>query len=68
MLKCWTCKTILTGEPDAQPEPEEGEEIDVVATCPNCLTVHIYAEDEDGNMVIAEAIDPDDRILHRPSD
>lgn len=68
MLNCWKCKYILTGKPDSQLEPEEEEASDVVATCPKCLTRHIYAEDEDGHMVIIEAIDTDDRILHRPSD
>ena len=68
MLNCWTCKNILTGEPDTQPDTEEEEVLDIVATCPKCLTRHIYAEDEDGNPVIAEAIDTDDRILHSPSE
>ena len=68
MLKCWTCKNILTGEPDTRPDPEEEEEFDIVATCPECLTRHFYVEDEDGNLVIAEAMDTDERVLHSPSD
>ena len=68
MLRCWTCKSVLTGEPDSQLNPDEEEVFDVVATCPKCLTRHVYVEDEDGNLVIAEAMDTDDRVLHSPSD
>lgn len=67
MLKCWTCKNVLMGEPDFQPDPEEEESSGLVTTCPKCLTRHFYVEDEDGNMLIAEAMDTDDRVLHSPS-
>ena len=39
----------------------------MVATCPECLTRHVYAEDEDGNMVIIHAIKADNTLLERKS-
>ncbi len=70
MLTCWTCKNILPGEPDIQPYPIVGdeEEFDLVATCPECLTRHIYVEDESGNLIIIEAMDTNDRVLHSPAE
>lgn len=65
MLTCWACNCVLSGDPDVQMEPEGEESPDMMTTCPDCLTQHIYTEDEDGNMVITQAIMIDSTILHQ---
>ncbi len=67
MLGCWACNYVFSSKPDEQINPEGEEELDMVATCPECMTRHVYAEDEDGNMVIIHAVKADNTLLERES-
>ena len=59
MLSCWVCKYTLSSEPDFNDDPEDEQGVDIMITCPECLTQHIYSEDSDGNLVITQAIKAD---------
>jgi hypothetical protein len=59
MQKCWQCGYVIKAS------PEEGDELDdIELVCPKCLTAHIYTEDADGNLVVAEAVRSDGSVIH----
>jgi hypothetical protein len=59
MQKCWQCGYVIKAEPEVG---EEFEEVELV--CPKCQTTHIYAEDANGNLVVAEAVRSDGKVIH----
>lgn len=67
MLKCWACGHPMSGLPDEFIDPE-GEEIpDIVTTCPDCLTRHVYTEDSNGNLYVTQAVKADGSVLRGPA-
>jgi hypothetical protein len=67
MFKCWACNSILKDMPDEFFDPEGEEEPDIVTTCPECLTRHVYTENSDGNLYITQAVKIDGSVLRGPS-
>ena len=67
MLNCWACNYVLSGEPDDELDSEGEEAPDIIATCPKCLTRHVYVEDEAGNLVVVEAVKANGTILDNPT-
>ena len=59
MQECWACGYVIEAVPE---EDEESEDIEVV--CPKCFTRHVYTEDEDGNLIVSEAIRSDGTVIH----
>jgi hypothetical protein len=59
MQECWQCGYVIKAEPE---EGDERDDIELV--CPRCLTTHIYSEDADGNLVVAEALRSDGSVIH----
>lgn len=59
MQKCWQCGYIIRAE------PEVGEELEAVElVCPRCQTTHVYSENADGRLIVAEAVRSDGSVIH----
>ncbi|MFC1770122.1 hypothetical protein ACFLZI_03610 [Nitrospirota bacterium] len=65
MPSCWVCKQTLSIVPDFSFDPEDEQGVDIITTCPECLTQHLHSEDEDGNLHITKAIKTDGTRLKK---